>query len=180
MFSTARPRIGNTEILITHGTDEQKRTYLEPLIKGDVRSCSMTEPEHAGSNPSWMSTSAVRDGSDYVINGHKWFTSSAEGASFAIVMAITNPDAPNKYKRASQIIVPIPTPGFHLVRNINVMGDEGSDYASHAEVRYELSSSAVKSIRQEGAGFAIAQERLGRAEFTIACDGLVFLNAHSI
>ena len=83
VFNCQAPDIGNTEILITHGTDEQKRTYLEPLIKGDVRSCfSMTEPEHAGSNPSWMSTSAVRDGSDYVINGHKWFTSSAEGASF--------------------------------------------------------------------------------------------------
>jgi acyl-CoA dehydrogenase len=79
----------------------------------------------------------VKDGDDYVINGHKWFTSSAEGASFAIVMAITNPEASNRYKRASQIIVPIPTPGFQLVRNISVMGDEGSDYASHAEVRYE-------------------------------------------
>jgi alkylation response protein AidB-like acyl-CoA dehydrogenase len=148
---------------MSHGTEEQKRTYLEPLIKGDVRSCfSMTEPEHAGSNPSWMSTSAVKDGSDYVINGHKWFTSSAEGASFAIVMAITNPDAPNKYRRASQIIVPIPTPGFHLVRNINVMGDEGSDYASHAEVRYENCRVPQSNrLGAEGAGFAIAQERLG-------------------
>jgi acyl-CoA dehydrogenase len=163
VFNCQAPDIGNTEILITHGTDEQKRTYLEPLIKGDVRSCfSMTEPEHAGSNPSWMSTSAVRDGSDYVINGHKWFTSSAEGASFVIVMAITNPDAPNKYKRASQIIVPIPTAGFHLVRNINVMGEEGSDYASHAEVRYENCRVPQSNrLGQAGAGFAIAQERLG-------------------
>ncbi|HEX6728564.1 MAG TPA: acyl-CoA dehydrogenase family protein [Pyrinomonadaceae bacterium] len=163
VFNCQAPDIGNTEILITHGTDEQKRTYLEPLIRGDVRSCfSMTEPEHAGSNPSWMSTTAVRDGSDYVINGHKWFTSSAEGASFVIVMAITNPDAPNKYKRASQIIVPIPTPGFHLVRNISVMGDEGSDYASHAEVRYENCRVPQSNrLGQEGAGFAIAQERLG-------------------
>lgn len=163
VFNCQAPDIGNTEILITHGTDEQKRTYLEPLIKGDVRSCfSMTEPEHAGSNPSWMSTSAVRVGADYVINGHKWFTSSAEGASFGIVMAITNPEAPNKYKRASQIIVPIPTAGFHLVRNINVMGDEGSDYASHAEVRYENCRVPQSNrLGQEGAGFAIAQERLG-------------------
>jgi acyl-CoA dehydrogenase len=163
VFNCQAPDIGNTEILMSHGTEEQKRTYLQPLIKGDVRSCfSMTEPEHAGSNPSWMSTSAVKDGSDYVINGHKWFTSSAEGASFAIVMAITNPDAPNKYRRASQIIVPIPTPGFRLVRNINVMGDEGSDYASHAEVRYENCRVPQSNrLGEEGAGFTIAQERLG-------------------
>lgn len=163
VFNCQAPDIGNTEILISHGTEEQKRVYLEPLIKGDVRSCfSMTEPEHPGSNPSWMSTSAVKDGTDYVIHGHKWFTSSAEGASFAIVMAITNPDAPNRYQRASQIIVPIPTPGFHLVRNINVMGDEGSDYASHAEVRYEnCRVPQTNLLGREGAGFAIAQERLG-------------------
>jgi acyl-CoA dehydrogenase len=163
VFNCQAPDIGNTEILISHGTDEQKRNYLEPLIRGDVRSCfSMTEPEHPGSNPSWMSTSAVKEGTDYVINGHKWFTSSAEGASFVIVMAITNPDAPNRYKRASQIIVPIPTPGFHLIRNINVMGDEGSDYASHAEVRYEnCRVPQTNLLGEEGAGFAIAQERLG-------------------
>jgi alkylation response protein AidB-like acyl-CoA dehydrogenase len=122
----------------------------------------MTEPEHPGSNPTWMSTNATKDGDDYVINGHKWFTSSAEGASFAIVMAITNPDASNRYKRASQIIVPIPTPGFQLVRNINVMGDEGSDYASHAEVRYENCRVPQSNLLgEEGEGFTIAQERLG-------------------
>jgi acyl-CoA dehydrogenase len=163
VFNCQAPDIGNTEILISHGTPEQQHDYLEPLIKGDVRSCfSMTEPEHPGSNPSWMSTTAVKDGHDYVINGHKWFTSSAEGASFAIVMAITNPEAENRYKRASQIIVPIPTSGFHLVRNINVMGDEGSDYASHAEVRYEnCRVPQTNLLGEEGAGFAIAQERLG-------------------
>jgi alkylation response protein AidB-like acyl-CoA dehydrogenase len=104
----------------------------------------------------------VKDGSDYVINGHKWFTSSAEGASFAIVMAITNPDAENRYKRASQIIVPTPTPGFTLVRNISVMGEEGSDYASHAEVRYEdCRVPQTNLLGEEGEGFTIAQERLG-------------------
>ena len=163
VFNCQAPDIGNTEILIAHGTDEQKRNYLEPLIRGEIRSCfSMTEPEHPGSNPSWMSTSAVKDGTDYVINGHKWFTSSAEGASFVIVMAITNSDAPNRYKRASQIIVPLPNPGFQLVRNINVMGEEGSDYASHAEVRYEnCRVPQTNRLGEEGAGFAIAQERLG-------------------
>ena len=163
IFNCQAPDIGNTEILIAHGTAEQKRNYLEPLIRGEIRSCfSMTEPEHPGSNPSWMSTSAEKDGTDYVINGHKWFTSSADGASFVIVMAITNPDAPNRYKRASQIIVPLPSPGFQLVRNINVMGEEGSDYASHAEVRYEnCRVPQTNRLGEEGAGFAIAQERLG-------------------
>jgi acyl-CoA dehydrogenase len=122
----------------------------------------MTEPEHPGSNPTWMSTAAVKDGSDYVINGHKWFTSSAEGAQFAIVMAITNPDASSPYRRASQIIVPTATPGFKVIRNINVMGDEGSDYASHAEVRYEnCRVPQTNLLGREGAGFMIAQERLG-------------------
>ena len=163
LFNCQAPDIGNMEILLAHGTPEQKEKYFAPLARGDVRSCfSMTEPEHPGSNPTWMSTTAVKDGADYVINGHKWFTSSFEGASFAIVMAITNSDDPNRYKRASQIIVPIPTPGFKLVRNISVMGDEGSDYASHAEVRYENCRVPHSNVLgKEGQGFAIAQERLG-------------------
>ena len=163
LFNCQAPDIGNMEILLDHGTVEQKEQYFTPLARGEVRSCfSMTEPEHPGSNPTWMSTTATKDGDDYVINGHKWFTSSAEGASFAIVMAITNPDATNRYKRASQIIVPIPTPGFQLVRNINVMGDEGSDYASHAEVRYEnCRVPQINLLGEEGEGFTIAQERLG-------------------
>ena len=163
LFNCQAPDIGNMEILLDHGTVDQKEKYFAPLARGDVRSCfSMTEPEHPGSNPTWMSSTATRDGDDYVINGHKWFTSSAEGASFAIVMAITNPDEPNRYKRASQIIVPIPTPGFQLVRNINVMGDEGSDYASHAEVRYENCRVPQSNLLgEEGEGFTIAQERLG-------------------
>jgi alkylation response protein AidB-like acyl-CoA dehydrogenase len=163
LFNCQAPDIGNMEILLAHGTPEQKENYFAPLARGDVRSCfSMTEPEHPGSNPTWMSTTAVKDGDDYVINGHKWFTSSAEGASFAIVMAITNPESPNPYKRASQIIVPLPAAGFQLVRNISVMGDEGSDYASHAEVRYENCRVAQSNLLdREGEGFAIAQERLG-------------------
>ena len=163
LFNCQAPDIGNMEILLTHGTSEQKEKYFGPLARGDVRSCfSMTEPEHPGSNPTWMSTTAVKDGNDYVINGHKWFTSSAEGASFAIVMAITDGEATNRYKRASQIIVPIPTPGFQLVRNISVMGDEGSDYASHAEVRYENCRVPQSNLLgREGAGFMIAQQRLG-------------------
>lgn len=163
LFNCQAPDIGNMEVLLTHATPEQKAEYLLPLTTGEIRSCfSMTEPEHAGSNPAWMSTTAVKEGSEYVINGHKWFTSSAEGAVFAIVMAVTNPDAESRYQRASQIIVPLSTAGFKIVRNINVMGDEGSDYASHAEVRYEnCRVPQTNLLGREGHGFAIAQERLG-------------------
>ncbi len=121
----------------------------------------MTEPEHAGSNPVVMSTTAVRDGDEYVINGHKWFTTGADGAAFAIVMAVTNPDADSPYARASQIIVPTDTPGFRRVRNISVMGEEGEGWMSHAEIVYEdCRVPRANLLGEEGAGFAIAQERL--------------------
>jgi acyl-CoA dehydrogenase len=163
VFNCQAPDIGNMEVLISHATHEQKEAYLWPLARGEARSCfSMTEPEHAGSNPAWMSTAASKDGGDYVINGHKWFTSSADGAAFAVVMAVTNPEAENRYARASQIIVPTSTPGFRVVRNISVMGDAGSDYASHAEVMYEDCRVPQSNLLgREGEGFLIAQERLG-------------------
>lgn len=162
VFNCQAPDAGNMEILLEHGTPEQKKTYLEPLLRGDIRSCfAMTEPEHAGSNPTWMSTTAVKDGSDYVINGHKWFASSADGATFAVTMAVTNPDAP-PHQRASQILVPLNTPGFKIVKNLSVMGHVGEDHASHAEVRFENCRVPQKNLLgKEGAGFAIAQERLG-------------------
>jgi alkylation response protein AidB-like acyl-CoA dehydrogenase len=163
LFNCQAPDAGNMEVLLAHATPAQQELYLWPLVRGEVRSCfSMTEPEHPGSNPTWLSTSAIKEGADYVINGHKWFTSSAEGAAFAIVMAVTNSDAASPHKRASQIIVPTDTAGFHVVRNINVMGDEGSDYASHAEVRYEQCRVPVDNLLgAAGEGFRIAQERLG-------------------
>ena len=163
LFNCQAPDAGNLEVLIAHATPEQKELYLLPLVRGEVRSCfSMTEPEHPGSNPTWMSTTAVKDGADYVINGHKWFTSSADGASFAIVMAVTNPEESSPHKRASQIIVPLDTKGFRIVRNISVMGHEGSDYASHAEVRYDDCRVPQRNLLgREGDGFLIAQERLG-------------------
>lgn len=163
LFNCQAPDIGNMEVLISHATAEQKEKYLWPLVRGEVRSCfSMTEPEHPGSNPTWMSTTAIREGDDYVLNGHKWFTSSAEGAHFAIVMAITNPYAESPYRRASQIIVPVETEGFRLVRNVSVMGDMGSDYASHAEISYEnCRVPRANLLGREGEGFQIAQERLG-------------------
>jgi alkylation response protein AidB-like acyl-CoA dehydrogenase len=162
LFNCQAPDAGNMEILERYGTDEQKARWLVPLVAGQHRSCfSMTEPELPGSNPTWLATRAVRDGDCYVIDGHKWFTSSADGARFAIVMAVTNPEAP-PHLRASQIIVPTDTPGFVRVRNIPVMGDAGSDWASHAEVRYQSCRVPVDNrLGPEGAGFVIAQERLG-------------------
>jgi alkylation response protein AidB-like acyl-CoA dehydrogenase len=162
VFNCQAPDAGNMEILISHGTDEQKKRWLLPLVRGQMRSCfSMTEPELPGSNPTALATTARKEGDDYVIDGHKWFTSSADGAAFAVVMAVTNPDA-EPHMRASQIIVPTDTPGFERVRNISVMGDEGSDWLSHAEVRYRgVRVPQSNRLGAEGAGFLIAQERLG-------------------
>jgi alkylation response protein AidB-like acyl-CoA dehydrogenase len=162
-FNCQAPDVGNMELLLAHGSTEQRDRWLTPLSRGELRSCfSMTEPDHAGSNPTELDTTAVHDGDWYVINGRKWFTSAADGAAFAIVMAVTNPDASSPYARASQIIVPTDTPGFRLVRNIKIMGETGEDYFSHAEVAYEncrVPRSNV--IGREGEGFALAQERLG-------------------
>ena len=162
-FNCQAPDIGNTELLLQFGSEAQKERWLMPLVRGEIRSCfSMTEPEHAGSNPTWMSTTAVREGEEYVINGHKWYTSAADGATFAIVMAVTSPDAESRHQRASQIIVPLDTPGFTLVRNIAVMGESGEGWPTHAEVRYENVRVPVSNrIGEEGAGFALAQQRLG-------------------
>src|SRR3974377_465222 len=123
------------EILMKYGTDAQKEGWLRPLVRGEIRSCfTMTEPEFAGSNPVWMGTTAVKDGGEWVIRGHKWFSSSADGSAFPVCMAVTNPDAARPHQRASMIIVPTDTPGFELVENISVMGHRGADHQSHAEV----------------------------------------------
>jgi acyl-CoA dehydrogenase len=162
VFNTQAPDAGNIEILHTHATEMQREQFLRPLVAGEVRSCfSMTEPMMPGSNPTMMGTTAVRDGDHFVINGQKWFTSSADGAAFAIVMAVTDPEAP-PHQRASMIIVPTDTPGFNLVRNVSVMGHAGSGHASHGEIIYQACRVPVENLLgPQGAGFAIAQERLG-------------------
>ncbi len=163
VFNCQAPDAGNMEVLIHHGTDEQQRRWLDPLLAGEIRSCfSMTEPEYAGSNPTEMGTVAEKEGDHYVINGRKWFTTAADGAAFAIVMAVTDGEADNRYLKASQIIVPTDNEGFELVRNISVMGHEGDDYASHAEVAYRNCRVPQSNrLGPEGAGFMIAQQRLG-------------------
>lgn len=162
VFGCQAPDAGNMEILHKFGTDEQKERWLRPLAAGQIRSCfSMTEPDRAGSNPTWMETTAVRDGDELVINGRKWFTTGGHLADFAIVMAVTNPEAP-PHMRASQIIVPADTPGFRHVRRIPIMGDLGYGWQSHSEIAYEDCRVPVENLLgREGLGFLIAQERLG-------------------
>ncbi len=162
VFWCQAPDAGNVEILHMHATDEQREKYLYPLVAGDIRSCfAMTEVDMPGSNPVLLETTAEKDGDDYVINGHKWYTSSADGADFAIVMAVTNPEAPD-YTQASMIIVPTETPGFNLVRNIPVMGHAGEDYFSHGEILFQSCRvPQANLLGKEGHGFVIAQERLG-------------------
>ena len=161
-FWCQAPDAGNVEILHAHGTEEQKQRYLNPLVNGEIRSCfAMTEVDMPGSNPVMLETTAIKDGNDYIINGHKWYTTAADGADFAITMAVTNPEA-STYRQASMIIVPTSTSGFNLVRNIPVMGHEGSDYFSHGEILFESCRVPQQNLLgTEGQGFVMAQDRLG-------------------
>src|SRR3954465_11386471 len=162
VFGCQAPDAGNGEILHLFGTDEQKQRWLGPLVAGEVRSFfSMTEPEVPGSDPTTLRTRAVRDGDEWVIDGHKWFSSGAEGAAFAIVMAVTDPEAP-RHARATQIIVPANTPGVEIVRAVPVFGHAGRGWSTHCEVRYSGVRVPVENTLGEvGAGFRIAQKRLG-------------------
>jgi alkylation response protein AidB-like acyl-CoA dehydrogenase len=162
VFGCQAPDAGNAEILHLYGSDEQKATWLAPLVAGEIRSFfSMTEPEVPGSDPTTLRTRAVRDGDDWVIDGHKWFSSGADGAAFGIVMAVTDPDAA-PHARATQIIVPADTPGVEIVRPIVVMGHAGKGWSTHCEVLYTGVRVPVDNTLGEiGAGFLIAQKRLG-------------------
>lgn len=161
-FNCQAPDIGNMELLARFASEELKNRFLHPLCEGNIRSCfGMTEPDLAGSNPTRLATTAVRDQDEYVVNGHKWFTTGADGAAFCIVMAVTNPDA-SPYQRASMLVVPTTTPGFENMRNIPVFGEAGGGWASHAEIRLTNCRVPVAyRIGQEGDGFRLAQERLG-------------------
>jgi acyl-CoA dehydrogenase len=156
------PDIGNIELLSQHASAELKDRYLHPLMAGEIRSCfSMTEPQFAGSNPIHLGTRAVREGDEYIISGNKWFSTAADGAAFAVVMAVTDPEAA-PYQRASMIVVPTDTPGFTLLRNTPVMGHAGEGYDSHGEIRYEQCRVPLSNrIGEEGSGFFLAQQRLG-------------------
>ena len=162
VFGCQAPDAGNSEILLMFGTDEQKERWLRPLVAGEIRSFfSMTEPEVSGADPTGLRTRAVRNGDDWVIDGHKWFSSGADGAAFGIVMAVTEPDAP-PHARMSQIIVPADTPGVDVVRPVPVMGHVGSGWSTHCEVLYtNVRVPVANTLGEPGAGFRIAQKRLG-------------------
>ncbi len=162
VFNCQAPDAGNGEILHLFGTEEQKERFLRPLVEGTARSFfSMTEPEVSGADPTSLRTSAVLDGDEWVIDGHKWFSSSADGAAFGIVMAVTDPEAP-PHRRMSQILVPTDTPGYELIRAIPVLGHAGRGWSTHCEVRYTGVRVPRENVLGEpGDGFRIAQKRLG-------------------
>jgi len=162
IFNCNAPDTGNMEILAEFGSEAQKKQWLQPLLDGKIRSCfSMTEPETAGSDPTLLRTRAVRQGDSYVINGHKWFTSNAShpNCKIAIAMVVTDPDA-EPYRRASQILVPLDTPGMRIARPIPVVNHDGGH--GHCEVYYEnCKVPASNLLGKEGDGFMISQARLG-------------------
>ena len=162
IFGCQAPDAGNGEILHHFGTPEQKEQFLAPLVAGETRSFfGMTEPENAGSDPTNLDSRAVRDGDEWVINAHKWFSSGADGAGFGILMAVTDPDAP-PHKRASMILVPTDAPGYELVRKIPVMGHEGHGWATHCETRWtDVRVPVSNTLGNPGDGFKLAQKRLG-------------------
>jgi acyl-CoA dehydrogenase len=159
-FNCEAPDSGNADILRAYGTPDQRERYLAQLLDGTIRSCfSMTEPEVAGSDPTAMRTRARVDGDRVVITGHKWFTTGAVGASFAIVAAVTDPDA-QPHRRSSLFVVPMDAPGIEIVRSLSVMGHAAM--AGHAELRYrDVEVGADAMLGERGAGFSIAQARLG-------------------
>src|SRR5438477_370947 len=162
IFGCQAPDTGNAEILHEFGTPEHKARWLRPLVAGEIRSFfAMTEPEVSGSDPRGLRARAERAGDAWVINAHKWFSSGAEGAAFAIVMAVTDPDAP-PHERLSQIIVPADTPGLEIVRAITTLGHRGRGYNTHCEVRFtNVRVPIANTLGRPGDGFRIAQKRLG-------------------
>jgi len=160
VFGSQAPDSGNAEILARYGTDAQKRRYLEPLLAAQsVSAFSMTEPA-GGSDPTQFTTQAVRDGSDWVLTGEKWFTSHAYYADFLIVLAVTDPDAA-PHERMSTFVFPADTPGVEIVRNVGTFG-HSAEHGAHSYIRYNtvrLPSDAL--LGERGHGFQVAQTRLG-------------------
>jgi alkylation response protein AidB-like acyl-CoA dehydrogenase len=163
-FGSNAPDAGNQELLWLAGTPEQKERYLQPSVAGEAPSSfAMTEPEHSGSDPTTLSTTAVLEGEKWVINGHKWFITGASRAAFIIVMAVTDAEAP-PHQRASMILVDRGTPGLEIVRDIPVMGDS---LGGHAELYlWECRVPRENLLGERGQGFKLAQARLGPGRIT--------------
>src|SRR3954451_10105437 len=164
IFGNNAPDSGNAELLAVGANDEQKKRWMEPLLAGELRSCfSMTEPG-AGADPTLLVTRADADGDEWVINGHKWFSSNASVADFLIVMCMTNPDN-EPYKRYSMIVVPTSTPGVNILRDVPTMShpeQRTGEPGGHAEIIYDnVRVPADHLIGNPGDGFLLAQKRLG-------------------
>ena len=146
-------------MLHLYASQEQRERWLQPLVAGDIYpSVGLTEPEVAGSDPTLMETTGRLEGDEWVINGHKWFTSGANRAAFTTVFCRTDPEAP-RHLQFSSIIVPTATPGYEIVRVIPVMGGE---HGSHCEVRLrDVRVPGDNLLGPRGQGFVIAQQRLG-------------------
>jgi acyl-CoA dehydrogenase len=162
VFGCQAPDAGNAEILHQFGTDDQKTQFLEPLVAGQARSFfSMTEPDVAGSDPTLLRTRAVVDGDEWVIDGRKWFSSGAEGSTFGIVFAISDPDA-ETYKRGTMILVPADAPGMTISPGTPVMGHGGRAWNTHCEVSYDgVRVPVANTLGERGQAFRLAQKRLG-------------------
>jgi acyl-CoA dehydrogenase len=161
LFGVVAPNSGNQTILVKYGTDEQKQRWLLPLIEGTLESgFSMTEPDQPGSDPRSLKTTARRDGDEWIINGHKWFTSNGKRADFFIVMCRTEDSegGGDASSRMTQMIVPSDTPGVNIVRGINVWGVE----SDHCEIIYDDVRVPIgNQLGSRGSGHQAAQDRLG-------------------
>ncbi|HSA51630.1 MAG TPA: acyl-CoA dehydrogenase family protein [Yinghuangia sp.] len=173
VFGNNAPDSGNAELLAhgiaASGREWQRDKWLRPLLDGQIRSgFSMTEPDTAGSDPTLLATRAVRDGDEWVIDGHKWFTSNGSVADILIAMVVTDPDA-KPHNRASMIVVPADTPGVEIVRDVVTLEDPGrterlqpAGFGGHAEIRYHSVRVPYENLLgNEGDGFKLAQLRLG-------------------
>ncbi len=169
VFGNNAPDSGNAELIAIGinetGREDQREKWLNPLLSGQKHSgFSMTEPEVAGSDPKLIRTRAIKDGDEWVINGHKWFTTNGSIADFLVVMAVTNPDV-HPYQGCSMILVPADTPGVKVIRDVPTMGEphvEFGNFGGHSEITYiDVRVPVENLIGFEGHGFRLAQERLG-------------------
>jgi acyl-CoA dehydrogenase len=174
-LNCSAPDTGNMEVLVDFGTPEQQERWLVPLLAGEIRSCfGMTEPEVASSDPTNLATRIRRDGDDFVVSGRKWWSTGTGDprCKVAIVMGVSDPKA-EPHRRHSMILVPLDTPGVQVVRDLTTFGY--TDQHGHGEVVYDdVRVPAANLIGEEGAGFAIAQARLGpgRIHHCMRCIGM--------